>query len=514
MIRMVKPSLGVATEKEDDPAELAAVLTRKRSVTTADFFKEAQEVMQKLRQRVQPMKALSESNDPLDARALFSETVEPFSRPPSRENPAPQKEEEEMDSVIVHHLEKFKDSDDLGLALGSSIKAMRRHSEANPTNSISQGDPSDSRIAERPRSSVLDEDATEQDHDASEDEQEIQHESHKSSSSGAHTTNSHGTRSSGSSRLKTVISPDKVSHLISENVGKMTFDPATLRWVKRGSASKSQGQISSDPSEEDPLKEIPDLAVDDKDEGLHVATRTTSRSEGIRPGHADDNTRASVNTAPRRFPDDIEDSRASFARMRPSTLTPPTSTSQPTARLASGMSKHRRASLAARDRNLHTAEQTVPPSAELLNSQKPSKMRNVMFSSPPEVERPSLRHNTEAPPSHSLSIPSRNHDRGMSSLRRISTTEPIAEELEFAPQAEQDGSLVHRYPTPESDIQGRSSQPDANPESQESMALKPITPAAQQTPPPKPNDLLRVALNSSVGFHLSPFAFIHGSSSR
>ena len=497
MIRVVQSSFGAATEGVCEPTQVTAVLTRKRSVATADFFKEVQQVMQNLRQRVQPMNALSESNDHPDARALFLETVEPFSRPPSREYPVPLKEQEEMDSVIVHHLNKFKDSDELGLALGSSIKAVRRNSEGTLAVELPQSDPPNIRIVERSKSTLLD-------RNADEEGEETQHASHKSSSSGAQTTSSNNTRSSGSSRLKTVISPDKVSHLISEHVGKMTFDPTTLRWVKRGSASKSHGQVSSDPSEEDPLKEIPDLAVDG-DEKLLVTKRVASQSEeGISQEDADENTRASNDTTRRCFPDDIEDSRASFARLRPSTETPPSPISQLAARQGETL-RHKRAAVPVKERNVNTDEQPLPLASLPSNSRKPSKMRNVMFSSPPEILKHSSQHNPEIQArSLSMSLPLRKKDKRMSSLRRVTANEPKAEEVEGSPQAEQNSLLVRAYPTPESGHQRRSSGPSANVPPQESMALKLIRPAAQHTPPPKSNDVLRVALNSSVGFHLSP----------
>ena len=101
-------------------------------------------------------------------------------------------------------------------------------------------------------------------------------------SSRASTGRSIPTNSSNGSGNKTIIAPDKVSHLIQGNVGGMTFDHTKRCWVKRktskSSISSDTDKLQSDLTEDDPFKEIPDLDVDESQELRHVqGTSTGSR---------------------------------------------------------------------------------------------------------------------------------------------------------------------------------------------------------------------------------------------
>ena len=471
------------------PAKVAAVWTRKRSVTTADFFKEAQHVMANLRQRVQPSGTFAARKASSEAEGLLSETAEPFSRPPSREHSTSHKEPEEMDSVIVHHLQKFKDSDDSGLALNSSIKAIHRNSEGTLTIDLPQSDPPNIRIIEKPV----------------EDVQDAQHNSQKSSSSGAHTTNSVPTRLSASSGAKTVIGPEKVSHLISENVGKMTFDASKHRWVKRNSLAKTSGQASSDPSEEDPLQGIPDLLVDEEEEPSVQGVAADLLDTPVDRDNTDDGKSAIEVNSSQDYPDDIECLRASFAQIRS------TSQQMPSTLVSDFGSKE--VSDVVIDKPVHSSVTNVHDATggsqersdapRVSNERKPSKIRTVMFSSPPLQDERSASQRNQSLQLRPLSSTSGTtvQQRMGPAIAEVAIDEDSAEEVEREAGFDQDGSVVRAYLTPESN---RTSQSGQRRQADGNMGLALANTALHRTPPQKANDLLRLALSSSVAFHLSP----------
>jgi hypothetical protein len=98
--------------------------------------------------------------------------------------------------------------------------------------------------------------------------------SHPSSS--ASTGLSVPTGSSGGSKSKAVIAPEKVSHLISDHVGGMTFDHSRKMWVKRRMSKGASETLDSDGTEDDPFREIPDLLVDEREEMQQVRYTSTA----------------------------------------------------------------------------------------------------------------------------------------------------------------------------------------------------------------------------------------------
>ena len=480
------------------PSEVAAVWTRKKSITTADYFKEAKFVMDNLRQRMQPLSAFNAKRRSSAVRGVLEETVEPFTRPPSRENPGSRKEPLEMNSVVVRHLESFRESDDLGLDLKAPIQPLRSQSEGDVPVILQQSDPPNIRIIEK----------------IAVDGQDVQHNSQKSSSSGAHTTHSVPTRLSGSSGTKTVIGPEKISHLIQQDVGKMTFDAKMHRWVKRTSVSKSQGHASSDPSEEDPLREIPDLVVDDDEEQQAKKSSTVSSSKSSRQAGRDDaGTKASelgdiqdvmknsdVNDNSQTHLDNVESSRISFARVRPASqqaAQSPGFDSMLSMASATGAERIVIQSMTPVSMSSGDTQQTDLPS--LGNEGNASRARTVMFSSPPTLSLSAMQTKQAFTSRRSTSIPTAATPRKViTPAHRTSTVAVIPEEPEQDSPLDE-ASVIRRHSTPEASMQ---SQPGSFELQAHETALAIAN--VHQTPPAKANDLLRFALNSSVAFHLSP----------
>lgn len=95
-------------------------------------------------------------------------------------------------------------------------------------------------------------------------------------------------------------------------------------------------------------------------------------------------------------------------------------------------------------------------------------------------------------------------ERRLASLRLVKTDEPIAEEIEVLPQDALDKSLVCTQSMPACDRQGPSSLTQKLSLASREAGTALTKPELIQTPPQKHHDLLRVALNSSACFHLSP----------
>ncbi|KAI4284559.1 MAG: hypothetical protein L6R38_001325 [Xanthoria sp. 2 TBL-2021] len=266
---------------------------RKASVTTADFFNEAKQIMQLIRNQARPQSShgiLEEAEDdegevlkpPVD-----ESTIDEFSRPPSREGGSLRRlrEPAQVDARVVSHLRKFEDTDDLGLALPSSVKSMHIKESLDPSLSPDksqqgeiqheglrvQSDPPNVRIRAQAEMHVQVDDIR----------------SDKNKTTGSTATRSYGSQSSsgpssgrsvptGSSQgsrgsgAKAVIAPQVVSHLLSDNVGGMTFDHKKQAWIKRKGSQDSKrldthSRSGSDITE-NMFEDIPDLSVDESQE--------------------------------------------------------------------------------------------------------------------------------------------------------------------------------------------------------------------------------------------------------
>ena len=279
---------------------------RKPSVTTADFFNEAKEIMKLIRNQGRPSQSGSDiAEEPEDdesqpRRSLYEDsTIDQFSRPPSREGGSLRRLREPavMDARVASHLRKFEDTDDLGLALPSSAKSMHINLSHDPTispgkdsvdkhsnrNSEVLSDPPNIRI--RPQAPGPTEPlGTHQDTEEHSGVASTRVRSSGSQSSSGPSTNrsvptgsSRGSRSSGT---RAVIPPQVVSHLLSDNVGGMTFDHKRQAWIKRKASRTSQGtdthSRSGSDTTENLFQGIPDLSVDEVHEQRQTRTSTTS----------------------------------------------------------------------------------------------------------------------------------------------------------------------------------------------------------------------------------------------
>ena len=264
---------------------------RKASVTTADFFKEANMIMQHIRAQARPQNGLvrhgplnSDQLPDIEESGLDDLTKEEFSRPSSREGP-PRRSPgpRTLDARVVSHLRKFEESDDLGFALNSSVKSLAIRSGSRATEpALPHESDSYIRILNQPNDKHDKEGqkSYEQHDSISSNEERLL--SNRSGVSDTSTNRSIPTGSSRGSTNRAVIVPEKVSHLIGENMGRMTFDHGKQCWVKRR-ASKSTNdsnpnQLGSEATEEDLLQEIPDLDVDESQELRHANATAYPRS--------------------------------------------------------------------------------------------------------------------------------------------------------------------------------------------------------------------------------------------
>lgn len=276
--------------------------SRKASVTTADFFNEAQQIMQLIRSQGRPRSSHttadgSELGQPAIAEESVVEdsTKDEFSRPPSREGGSPPRLRipAQTDARVISHLRKFEDQETLGLALSSSLKTLQigqagktseysasEHEKDNPHNGA-ESDPPNIRIRESKYHSPK------RKHSSSTtnlsilgSEGQIQtKDSH--STSGASTSRSNPTGSSHSSANRLVIAPQTVAHLLSDQMAGMVFDRQKQLWVKRkGSANvdneENHDRTVSDGTEEDLFGDIPDLSVDEMEELQRVKESISS----------------------------------------------------------------------------------------------------------------------------------------------------------------------------------------------------------------------------------------------
>ena len=265
--RMTSRSQLAAVLLEEDTYEEGQG-SRKKSLTTADFFNEANAIMQKIRAQDHPRSSLasfkplsSVASDPGSSILHEEFTIEQLSRPASWEGNEQRKQftPRTLDARVVSHLRKFEDNDDLDFEWSSSPKPR---SEAVEEDSATvERDPPNVRIRER---------NSELQHVEQAQQQTTQDKSRPSTQSSS--SNSVPTGSSHGSAGRATISPDKVSHLINLTMGGMTFDQTRLCWVKQRASRPSSNlteAVHSDPSEEDPLCNIPDLSVN---ESLEIRT--------------------------------------------------------------------------------------------------------------------------------------------------------------------------------------------------------------------------------------------------
>ena len=285
---------------------------RKASVTTADFFNEAQQIMRLLREQGRPRSQMSAQelefnrNVILEEASLQESTKDEFSRPPSRDGGSLRRlrEPQRLDARVISHLRKFEEKDDVGVALSSSLKTLQVDRSKNepkvPTpdnhtqghSSGIESDPPNIRIINQSDQTQKQKHSSSSLQDLPALGAEIKVQSYSSqSTSGSSTGRSVPTGSSHDSGKRAVIAPETVSHLLSDHVAGMTFDHAKRIWVKRKSSNDSSGQThnhtSSEIAEDDPFGDVPDLSVDELEElartkqGVSAAVLVLSNSNQI-----------------------------------------------------------------------------------------------------------------------------------------------------------------------------------------------------------------------------------------
>ncbi|KAI4259207.1 MAG: hypothetical protein LQ352_000881 [Teloschistes flavicans] len=263
---------------------------RKASVTTADFFNEAKEIMKLIRNQGRPQSShdIAEEPEEDDGESRpnnFEEsTVEEFSRPPSREGGSLRRLREPavMDARVASHLRKFEDTDDLGLALPSSAESIHINQSHEPSMLPSKGtdeelgsqgseimsDPPNIRIRAAVQGTEIEPRRIAQEMTGSHiPSSGSQKSSDPSTGRSVPTGSSRGSQGSGT---RAVIAPQVVSHLLSDNMGTMTFDHSKKVWVKRRSSRNSQSADAHSRSGSDVtenlFQDIPDLSVDEFEE--------------------------------------------------------------------------------------------------------------------------------------------------------------------------------------------------------------------------------------------------------
>jgi len=276
--------------------------SRKASVTTADFFNEAQQIMQLIRAKGRPRSSHttaegSEAGHPtiVEESIVFESTKDQFSRPPSREgSPAGLKPPAISDARVISHLRKYEDDQDLGLALSSSLKTLKIsqsnriplasapvREEADDVYSGAESDPPNIRIREsivqahkrKYSSSKLDSSVLEP-------EQQVRSQGSQPTSDPS-SGRSNPTGSSHSSTNRMVIAPETVAHLLSDQMAGMVFDRQRQLWVKRKSSPNVTGlenldHTPSEGTEEDFFGDIPDLTVNEMEELQRVKEAVSS----------------------------------------------------------------------------------------------------------------------------------------------------------------------------------------------------------------------------------------------
>ena len=276
--------------------------SRKASVTTADFFNEAQQIMQLIRNQGRPRSSHTtvdglEIGQPtiVEESVMDDSTKDEFSRPPSREGASPPRLRipAQTDARVISHLRKFEDQETMGLALSSSLKTLQIDQAAKTFECSApeqnKGDSHRGTESDPPNIRIRDSNIQSHKHTYSSSPRNVpisefdgQIQSKDSPlTSGPSTSRSNPTGSSHSSTNRRVIAPETVAHLLSDQMAGMIFDRQKQLWVKRkGSANvdndENLNHTVSDGTEDDLFGDIPDLSVDEMEELKRVKESMSS----------------------------------------------------------------------------------------------------------------------------------------------------------------------------------------------------------------------------------------------
>lgn len=294
---------------------------RKASVTTNDFINEAKKIMANLRGQNRSLCALSsveesESRDNLansvniTTSGDFSDdfcqesTLEPFSRPPSREGakPVSQLPKKQVDPAIVNHLRKYEENLDLQSVFASSQKSiagvretvefaekMKRLTEEKIQETTNRRSAILTDFIES-CSSIADVSGEKEAHlltsyitceSITNTEDEFQ--SLKSNTSCIQSLiNSIPTGISKDSDHPRVIAPESVSHLIPERIAGMVFVRERNTWVRKKSPDSeifNSKSFTPEVTEDDPFGSIPDLSIDETLEKERIEAEATKKKD-------------------------------------------------------------------------------------------------------------------------------------------------------------------------------------------------------------------------------------------
>lgn len=261
---------------------------RKRSVTTQDFLNEAMMVMQLIRAKARPQSGLG-SVEESDAEGLGS-SLRPdgsmleageslrISRPPSREGGHSgwrSAVQSQTDARVVSHLRKFQERDDTEF-IAESIASLHVDDEDSMNDNVIVVDEESNIQITGPLPEV------QRRNDESEESRPASQRSqgstlHTQESAGTSTGRTIGTSSTRKSDNVGTLAPDAVAHLIGEQVGGMTFDRETQRWIRVKSPERKGAMGFLEPpsqltSDDDPFREISDLPVDEQLEVRRVSS--------------------------------------------------------------------------------------------------------------------------------------------------------------------------------------------------------------------------------------------------
>lgn len=279
--------------------------SRKPSVTTSDFFKEAQEIMALIRAERRPHSSHNpaetsrgEISDSRNQDFSLVSTRDGISRPPSREGRQPSEDliKRVADSRVTSHLRKFEDGDDLGLAIPSTLDIdvlQRRNPAALSTTGGKSEDSSEVDIEESdpPNTRILSHKKRAHDDFGGQFGGHIDTADEFMNSQGSSRPSTASEIKTGSSRSSATIhkiAPESVAHLLSEQMADMIFDPHRRIWVKHRGNDGIEGlniptQERSSNSSEDLFGDIPDLTVDEMEELGRVkdSIRTQPRNTSV-----------------------------------------------------------------------------------------------------------------------------------------------------------------------------------------------------------------------------------------
>lgn len=276
--------------------------TRKQSVTTQDFLDEALMVMQLIRAKARPMSNLgsveeSDAEGPGSRQdgSLLSVGEDPLriSRPPSREGGHSgwrSGAQSQTDARVISHLRRFQERDDTEF-IAESIASLHVDNEQSVNDHVVVLDEeSNIRITGPSAATRLANECSNQSQSTFQRSQGSIVQTQQSA--GTSTGRSLDTSSSRKSEHLGTLAPDAVAHLIGEKIGGMTFDKAQKRWVRLKSPEKKEKSGYLEPpsnlsSDDDPFRDISDLAVDQKEEARRISATgktTVIASQALKDG--------------------------------------------------------------------------------------------------------------------------------------------------------------------------------------------------------------------------------------